>query len=334
MEQLQKIKDLLGDRFKENQILSQHTTFRIGGPAKYFALIQSVEELEIICQWAEKKQISVFVMGGGSNVLVSNTGFDGLVIRLLMSKVKRKEEGLECDAGAFLSKSVGESLGAGLIGLEWAVGVPGTIGGAVRGNAGAYGGATGDSVESVTVLRNGKIKELKNKDCHFDYRESIFKANGNHDIIISATFKLKRGNDQELLEAKERMKKIARERSAKMALAIKIEGQEECGYCAGSIFKNVVLTEKEVKEFKNKFPAFPEEFIKFKKIPASWLIDQLNLKGKSIGGASVSYGHAGFIINNGTATAENIIMLVSIIKQKVRDHFGIQLMEEIEYVGF
>ena len=317
---LSEVKELLGDRFKEDELLSKHTTFRIGGPAKYFALTQSFQELEKALSWAEQNKISHVIIGGGSNILASDGGYPGLVINNSSSRIVINGETIECDAGVILTKVLNESLVGGLVGLEWATGIPGTIGGAIRGNAGAYGSDMGKNIIEVRVLRGNQVVTIPAQDCKFGYRESIFKGQDNKDVILSAKISLSRGN---IDEARERVKKILTERAPKFV-----------GFSAGCIFKNVEMSSEEMKEFKDKFPDFPDQYVKYRKVPAAWVIDKCGLKGKEIGRAQVSEKHAGIIINNGGATAENVIMLVSIIKQKVRDSFGIQLMEEIEYLGF
>jgi len=310
---------------RENIVLADHTTFHIGGPARYFAVVSNLEELKEALEFAKKNKLSYFILGGGSNILVSDQGYNGLAIKLNNSTVKKKNNLVEIGAGTALSKALGDTLGGGLLGLEWAAGIPGTIGGAVYGNAGAYGGEMSQNVKEVSILRQGKVKKLKNKLCHFTYRSSIFKEAGadNHDIIFSVTLELKKADAEEISQAKEAIKENLKKRDSKFQ-----------GFSAGSTFKNIEMAEDEIKEFKNKFPEMPDEFVSYKKIPTAWLIDQCDLSGKAMGGAQVSQSHAGIVINTGQATAENIIMLISYIKQQVRDKFGVQLREEIEYVGF
>jgi len=315
-----KIKEILNERFMENEPLSSHTTFRIGGPARYFAVIQNLEEFQEVLSWAEKNAISYVVLGGGSNILVSDNGYSGLVIKMSGDRLNIKDEIVECEAGVILAKALSQSLAEGLSGLEWAAGIPGTIGGAVRGNAGAYGSDMGKNIIEVKVLRDGKIKFLSVSDCEFGYRESVFKKNGNKDVILSVTMKLQKSDTN---QARERVKKIISERAPKFA-----------GFSAGCVFKNIETSAEEIKLFQEKFPNFPDQYVKYRKIPVAWLIDKCELKGKEIGHAKVFENHAGIIINIGGATAENVIMLISIIKQKVRDTFDLQLMEEIEYLGF
>lgn len=316
----EKIKQLIGDNFKRQELLAPYTSWQIGGPAKYFCDIADIEQLISVIKLAENKKLPFFILGGGSNILVSGRGFDGLVIRLLLSRLKVNGNYLEAEAGLALSKAVGQSLSSGLSGLEWAAGIPGTIGGAICNNAGAYGSDMSQLVESVEVLRQGKIKKIKNKDCRFGYRQSVFKQCG-RDIILSVNLKLQPGDKEQIRQS---ISAILKERKSKFI----------SGRCAGSVFKNIGLSQSEAPEFAGRFPDCPAEFISKRIIPAAWLIDQCGLKGRKIGGAEVSDNHAGIINNTEGATAEDVVMLISIIKQKVRSRFNLQLMEEIEYVGF
>jgi len=313
---------------KENISLKNYTTFHIGGPARYFVVANDLEELREALAFAKKNKLEFFILGGGSNILVSDQGFAGVVIKLNNSYVKIKNNTAEIGAGTALSKAIGETLGAGLLGLEWAAGIPGTVGGAVHNNAGAYGGEMSQSVKEVGVIRSEKIKRLKNKDCCFGYRTSFLKeasssGKKNLDIIFLVILELKKAAAEAIEQAKATIRENIKKRDSKFN-----------GFSAGSVFKNIELSESKIKEFKNKFSELSDQFVEYKKIPSAWLIDQCDLKGKTIGGAKVSEEHAGIIINTGQASAEDVIMLISFIKQQVRDKFGIQLQEEIEYIGF
>lgn len=304
-----------------NEPLVKHATFKIGGPAKYFCQPKNERALEKLIKVAKNNRLPFFILGGGSNLLFSDQGFAGLVIKMPVLEIKVQRGGLYCPAGAFLALAVKTAGQNGLTGLEWASGIPGTVGGAVIGNAGAYGGEMKDAVSRVLVLRNGKRKILKNSDCAFAYRQSIFKKEENKDIILAIWLKLKKGEKKAIIQ---KIKEVNQKR----------RGKFDQYPCAGSIFKNIELTAKEIKNFKEKFSALPEEFVTWRKIPAGWLVDQCALRGKKIGQAMVAQNHGNIIVNLGGATAENVMMLISIIKQKVRSRFGAQLMEEIRYVGF
>jgi len=300
-------------KIKKNIILSSYTTFRIGGRAKYFFSAQNKKEIIQAVNWAKKKNLDFFILGGGSNILVSDDGFDGLVIRLDNKNYKVNGNIVSVEAGMPLNELVKISIDNNLSGLEWAVGIPGTIGGAICGNTGAFGHSISDFILSVEILKNKEIKILQKEDCSFSYRNSLFKNNRNI-VILSAKFKLKKDN-----------KKKSKEMLAKYLNQRKITQPVEPS--AGCIFKNPFCTD--LSKINKKLAP-----IKDNRISAGWLIEECGLKGYKIGQAQISKKHANFIINCGQAKAEDVIILISLTKQKVRDRFNIQLEEEIKYVGF
>jgi UDP-N-acetylmuramate dehydrogenase len=335
----------MGINIQKKVPLAPYTTFKIGGPAKFFVEVESEAEILEALKFAQEKKMPVFVLGGGSNVLVSDKGFNGLVIKIQNTLYKIHYTKIDCGAGCALSKIVSESVKAGLTGFEWAAGIPGTVGGAVRGNAGAYGGTMGDIVESVSALdisnfqfpisnknpnvkipmsnkiQNTKSKNtflLRSEDCKFAYRDSIFRQNPNL-IILSVELKLKKGNKA---ESDKKIQEILAKRKEKQPMEFP---------SPGSFFKNPIVKDKELIR---QFETDTGQKIRDDKIPAPWLIEEVGLKGKKIGGAMVSEKHANFIVNTGNATAEDVIMLTAIIKTKVRNKFGIQLQEEVQMVGF
>jgi UDP-N-acetylmuramate dehydrogenase len=329
---------------QKNIPLAPYTTFKIGGPARFFCEAENEEEILEALKLAQKKKLPVFVLGGGSNVLVSDKGFDGLVIKI--SKFpptgdhpqgdKIQDTKIECGAGCQLSKIVSESVKSGLSGLEWAAGIPGTVGGAVRGNAGAYGGTMGEIVESVKVLEIPNFSKARlfpsksralgipqsqafsSRDCKFSYRDSIFKQNPNF-IILSVELKLKKGD------------KAESEKKIKEILALRKEKQPMEFPSPGSFFKNPVVKNKKLIQ---QFETDTGQKVRDDKLPAPWLIEEVGLKGKKIGGAMMSEKHANFIVNIGKATADNVMTLAAVVKTRVRNRFGIQLQEEVQVVGF
>jgi len=305
---------------QENINLSNYTTFRIGGPARYFTQATTSDELREAIEFAKNHSLDFFILGGGSNILISDAGFKGLVIKIKLGGIKIENESLEVEAGIPLAKIVRVSIENGLTGLEWATGIPGTLGGAVRGNAGAYGGEMKDIVNSVKILdaNEMKIKILQNKECDYRYRESMFKNSPNL-IIISAVLSLKKGNKD---EAQKKSQEIIAGRAKKLP-----QGAPS----AGSFFINpVVKNEKLIREFEE------EKGVKSKesKLPAGWLIEKADLKGKKVGGAIVNDMQANYILNTGKAKAEDVVILASLIKQKIRVKYGVQLKEEVQFVGF
>lgn len=298
------------------------TTLRVGGTAKYFAEIGSPEELKEAIVFAEERNLKTVILGGGSNVLVSDGGFDGLVVFMKGSEIEFENDLVKVGAGTSLAELVRKSAEEGLSGMEWAVGIPGTVGGAIRGNAGAYGGDIGNNVISVRAFDmdkadNNGVVNLSKEECSFNYRNSVFKRNPNM-VILSAELKLEKGD---IAEIKEKTKDIAIVRAGKTVK----------GSSAGSFFVNPVVTDEHLRR---QFALDVGRESADDTLPAGWLIERTGLKGRKIGGAMVSEQHGNFIINTGNATAEDIVMLVSIIKQKVRNKYKIQLVEEIAYIGF
>jgi len=318
----EKFKEIFGDRFKEGELLSKHLVFRVGGPAKWFAEARSVEEIKSAIDICHEENIDWMILGGGSNAIASDEGYDGLVIKIGMKGIEIDGLIVAVDAGmpsVALARQVADK---GLTGLEWMVSLPGLVGGAIRGNAGCFENETKDNIKTVTVLRDGEVIDVNLQDLEFGYRYSSFKDEENKDIILKAVFELK---EDESAIIKERMHLILDKRKSTQPLA---------SGTAGCTFKNPsVESIKELKDATHE-SQIPEEKLNGHNISAGWLIDQLDLKGTKIGGAYISKDHANFIVNDGTATADDIIKLVSLIKAKVRNNFGIQLEEEIQYIGF
>jgi len=333
---------------QKDVLLAPFTTFQIGGLAKYFFVAHTREELIKAVLWARKEGLPFFVLGGGSNVLVSDKGFRGLVIKIknqkgpygesLTAKIKNTNQKLkiiEVEAGILLSEVLTLALKNNLTGLEWAAGIPGTVGGAIRGDAGAFGKSMADITESVTVLEipnhkfqiqnskstlrgaSSKIQNYKKEDYKFGYRDSIFTRNSNL-IILSAELQLQKGKKSEI------------EKRIKEHLTYRKQTQPLQFPSAGSIFKNQKSKIKNQKLL-TQFP----ELKKFNKegiIPAGFLIEKAGLKGKRIGRAQISEKHANFIVNLGGAQAKDVIKLIKLIKKEVKNRFGIALEEEIKII--
>ncbi|MFC1789568.1 UDP-N-acetylmuramate dehydrogenase [Patescibacteria group bacterium] len=287
-------------KIEKNVFLSKYTTFHIGGKADFFLIAKNKEELNSGILWAKKKKLPFFVLGNGSNLLVSDKGFRGLVIKVQNIKHNLQDEKIIAGAGIKLGDLLKIATKKNLSGLEWTVGIPGTIGGAVYGNAGSFDGSMKKSIESVEVLdiKKNKIINFKNKDCKFGYRESVFKNKKNL-IILSAKLKLEKKDKEEI---KEKIKKY---------LFYKKERQPLRFFSAGSVFKN------------------PKE----SGFSAGELIAKAGLKGKRIGGAEISKIHANFIVNFKNAKSKDVIRLINLIKKQVKNKFVIKLKEEIQYLG-
>lgn len=302
---------------QENVPLAPLTTFRIGGPARYFYLAKAKEEIIEAIKVAREDNLPFFILGGGSNLLVADKGFDGLVLKVQNSKIKVRNEMIEAEGGATLGEVVAASLKAGwLAGLEWAAGIPGTVGGAVCGNASAYGHRTSELVLGVKILdEKGRVRILSNRDCRFGYHESIFKRKPW--VILEVNFGLRRGS---------------REESQKLIHQYLEDRQRRIPPypSAGSVFKNL-----EIRGLRSEVRGrIPEEKIKGGMIPTGYLIEQCGLKGKQIGGAKISDEHANIIVNLGGAKATDVVELINLAKKEVKEKFGIELEEEIQYLGF
>lgn len=317
---------------KENTPLAPFTMYKIGGPARYFAEVKSSEELQEALRFVAQKKVPFFVLGAGSNILVHDDGFRGLAVRLKGGEVKCEDNLLLADAGVMMSAAALYAAKNNLSGFEWGIGIPGTVGGSVRGNAGCFGGEISQIVEQVQLLEFSvsnfqfsnklKILELSGQECEFGYRDSVFKKHPEW-TILSATFKLQKGHPEEI---KEKIKKITLERTSKQDI-----GTQSCG----CIFKNISWDKDKVNRLKV-FQMFPEiEIFKGKPhIPASFLIDRAGLKGRQVGQIFISPKHANYFVNKGGGSAREVAELVKIAKDKVEEKFGLKLQEEIQYIGF
>jgi len=314
------LKNIFSERLKENEPLSKHTTWRIGGPACWFVEAKNPDEIQSAVQIAETAGVKYLILGGGSNVLVSDDGFEGLVIHPSLREIKVEGNFLTAEAGVPVSLVSRAALENNFSGLEWMITLPGTIGGAVRGNAGCFGCETGSLIKTVKLLRDGKIIEVAGSEMNFAYRNSLVKQN-RQEIILSATFELVSGDSETI---KNKMDEL---------LAKRLASQPPAGGTAGCVFKNYIIKDNELERLKQETDIPPEMLAK-KIISAGWLIEQMDLKGKQIGGAKISEKHANFIENVANATASDVIQLIALVKMNARDRFGIQLEEEVEYIGF
>lgn len=292
-----KILKELNVSYKFNEPMSQHTSFKIGGAAEYFVEPENTEELSKVIGAAKTNAIPVTVIGNGSNLLVSDSGIDGIVISTLKMKEIRllDETRIFAEAGASLTAVCLFAKNNSLTGLEFAYGIPGSVGGALYMNAGAYGGEMSGVVESATSFSEGKIIERKNHELSLSYRHSIYTENG--EIITGVIFKLEKGNAADI---EEQMNTLMQKRKTSQPLEYP---------SGGSTFKRPVG------------------------YYAAALIDECGLKGLSVGGAEVSRKHAGFVINRENATSSDVLALVEKIKESVLEQKGVKLETEIIYLG-
>jgi len=314
---------LMALEIKENIPLAPYTIYKIGGLARFFVEAGAADEVRQALDFAVAQKLPFVIIGAGSNMLVSDHGFDGVAIRMIGGNMRVEGERLVCDAGVMMARAVLAAAQDGLGGFEWGIGVPGTIGGSVRGNAGCFGGEMKDVVESVEVfdsMQNAKLK-IQNAECEFGYRGSIFKKYPEW-IILSAVLKLEPGDAAAI---QQEVQRITMERLAKQDIGTK---------CCGCIFKNTAWGREDTDREKL-MAQFPDlaAFANQSHIPTSFLLDRAGLKGTRMGGAMISPKHANFFINEGSASARDIRALITRAKETVREKFGILIEEEIQYIG-
>ena len=296
----------------ENEPMNKHTSFKVGGPARYFVKAESLDDLKKALDLAREKGIPFFILGNGTNLLVSDKGFDGVIITLAgdFSLIEVLGNGaFKVGAAIPLGRFARSVLKQGFAGIHKLAGIPGTLGGAIYMNAGAYGQEIGTSCTQVTVLdSDGNIREFAASECGFGYRQSIFQKN--NAIILSATF---------LLPTAASLGKTTADLEAELAecMAKRKASQPLNMPNAGSTFKRLSVGAADT-------PA---------QIAPGYYIEQAGLKGYRIGGAEVSTVHANFIVNAGGATASDIKQLSEFVQQKVTEKFGIKLHREIILLG-
>lgn len=283
----------------KDEPMKLHTTFRVGGPADWFVTPEDEEQVRDVIKLLHRENIPYYVMGNGSNLLVGDKGYRGVVIQLCkkMSQIRSMEDGvIYAQAGALLSKIAAEALAQELTGFEFASGIPGTLGGAVMMNAGAYGGEMKHVLKSAMAIdAQGELKVLPVEQMELGYRTSVFSKNG--DIVLSAQIQLQPGNVEEIRSYMEDLKE---RRVTKQPLEFP---------SAGSTFKR------------------PEGYF------AGQLIQETGLRGFQVGGAQISEKHCGFVINRGDATAADIMSLIEQVADRVEAKFGVRLEPEVKRIG-
>ena len=281
-----------------NEKMEKHTTFRIGGPADYFVMPSDVTDVKAVIELCEQEKVPYYVVGNGSNLLVGDKGFRGVIIQIAgnMNQMQADGEVITAQAGCSLAQIAGKALDEELAGFEFAAGIPGTLGGAVRMNAGAYGGEIKDVLESAVVLtREGKVMELSVNEMEFGYRTSIIERTGW--TILGGKIRLHKGKREEI---KAVMDDLREKRVSKQPLEYP---------SAGSTFKR------------------PKGYF------AGKLIQDAGLRGFRVGGACVSEKHSGFVINIDHATADDVVSLMEQVDEKVRAQFGVGLEPEVRRIG-
>ena len=295
----EKFCELLGEKkVLTDELMSRHTTFKIGGAADYFLQPTSIQEIAEILKVCKEENVPYFVLGNGSNLLVSDKGYRGVIIQLFrnMNEIEVKETEIRAAAGALLSGIAAAAKNASLTGFEFAGGIPGTLGGAVVMNAGAYGGEMKDVLKEVTVMtKEGEILTLPAEKLELGYRTSIIKKE--EYLVLEAVLTLKEGDQEEI---KARMRELTEQRVSKQPLEYP---------SAGSTFKR------------------PEGYF------AGKLIMDSGLRGYRVGGAQVAEKHCGFVINAGNATAADVVQLMNDVSRIVEEKFGVTLEPEVKFLG-
>lgn len=295
-----KLSEALGECLEQNVLLATYTTFGVGGKADFFYRAKTPTELARAIRWAQELSLQFFVLGGGSNILIGDSGFRGLAIKNECSEILTDRETITCQSGATLQHLVDAATENSLSGLEFAVGIPGTVGGAIRGNAGAFGKGMGDVLTRAVILTpSGDIRQVEGDYLEFTYRESRLKHN--KEVALSATFRLSR---QDKRDIKRKVESNLGQRKERIPWQSK---------SAGCFFKNVDGPQG--------------------RISAGFLLEQAGAKGMWEGDAKVSPEHANILINAGDAKASDIRKLARRLKEKVKQKFNIELEEEVVYIN-
>lgn len=337
-------------KITENQSLKELTTFRIGGPARYFCIVRNEDELIEAIGFSKKNKIPFFVLGGGSNILVADKGFNGLVIKNEIKGIKYEENDnvikVNVGAGENWDNFVSDTVDRGYYGLENLSLIPGTVGASPVQNIGAYGSEVKDTIESVYVLdvKKDEYKTFSNSECDFSYRDSIFKKDKGRYVVINVTFNLTK-NGKLNLTYKDVQEYFNRRQNNNPSLkqvrnAIidirtnKLPNLQEYG-TAGSFFKNVIVSQAKAKEILAKYPEIIIHSINEKKvkIPLAWILDNIcGFRGKRKGNVGVYKNQALVLVNYGNATADEITELAQEMVDAVYDKTGIEIYPEVEYV--
>ncbi len=297
--------------------LANYTRFGLGGPAAVFADASSVDAFVEAFRIVRDMGLPNVVIGGGSNLVASDLGFDGVVLRFSGSRLERRGTLLHAEAGAALQSVVDRSIAMGLRGMETLTGIPGNLGAAIYGNAGAYGHSMQELVEEVQFTDGQAVRTFTNEECRFHYRESVFKSRKNW-VILSA---LLRFVEDEVAKLKKIADDIRAIRDAKYPPTMK---------CAGSIFKNLLLAELP-DDVQARIPA---SVIREGKVPSAWFLEQVGAKGLRRSDIQVASYHANLIYNDGQGSASDLVAVIEELKRRVREEFGFDLEEEVQYVGF
>ncbi|HLJ18516.1 MAG TPA: UDP-N-acetylmuramate dehydrogenase [Bryobacteraceae bacterium] len=314
---LQHLQDIPDLRILHETPLSQYTRFAIGGPASMYIETASAAAFLEALRAARQSGLPVAVIGSGTNLIVSDAGFGGVVLRFTAKQICIRGMEVHVEAGADLQTLVDRTIEAGLKGMETLTGIPGSVGAAIYGNAGAYGHSISERVTAVSFHDGEENRVLLNAECEFRYRESVFKRRKDW-IVFSAELALRPADPDELRKIAADIRKI---RDQKYPPTLK---------CAGSIFKNLILAElpQAVRA------TVPERVVREGKVPSAYFLEQVGAKGMSQGDIRVADYHANLIYNAGQGSARDLRKIIGELKARVQYRFGLELEEEVQYVGF
>jgi UDP-N-acetylmuramate dehydrogenase len=298
-------------------LLSNYTRFGIGGPADLYAETEDARAFTAALEATKSSGLPVVVIGDGTNLIVSDAGFRGIVLRYRASCLAAEDKSVTADAGAVLQDLVDFTIARGLKGLETLSGIPGSVGAAIYGNAGAYGHSISERVIGVTFYDGRSVRTFNNAECEFRYRESVFKRRKEW-IIFSTELAL---DDAEATTLRDAADSILKVRNEKFPVTMR---------CAGSIFKNLLLNELPPRVAAE----VPVTTVREGKIPAAWFLEQVGAKGMQIGEIHVAAYHANLLYNSGAGTAADLRALIVELKRRVSERFGIEIEEEVQYVGW
>lgn len=300
-------------KIQKNVPLAPLSTFKIGGKAEFFCSVEEPEELSEAVNFAKTRKIPHRILAGGSNIVFPDGKLKGLLIRISGGGIIREKNRFIVGAGVALAEVVEKSISAGLKGLETLSGIPGTLGGAIVGNAGAYGHSISEVVAKVKVWDGKRFFWIPRKDCEFRYRESVFKKKPY--VVVCVALKFGKGNAAVLKRTSREIIKV-REKKYKPGLK-----------CPGSFFKNVLVGDVSGKSLRK----IDKSKIIEGKIPAGYLLEEAGAKGMRVGGVEIAGFHGNLFVNKGDAKAADVKKLAAVLKKMVFNKFGIRLEEEIRY---
>ena len=317
---MQNYSQLANVKILEGVPLAPHSNYRIGGPARYFCEASNEEEIRAGVLFAREQRLELFVLGGGTNLLIDDKGFNGLVLKPALMQLEARGDAVTVGAGVLVADLLKFTIEHSLSGLEWAGGLPGTVGGAVRGNAGAFRGEIKDRAANAKSFDVQTLETISrdNAACQFGYRSSIFKEKNGREIILTTTINLVQGE------------RAAIAAGIQDKINYRLERHPMEYPNIGSTFKNVDL--KLVPEEMRGAVAKVVKVDPFPVVPTAYLISEAGLRGTQHGGAQVSQKHPNFIVNLGEATAADVKFLIGVVKQRVLEKYGIALEEEIQLV--